>query len=274
MFAKSCASCHRLEEKGNDVGPDLATLTNRSSEALLEAILDPSRAVEDKFLGYTAVLYDGRVQSGMLEAEAGASLTLRTADGKPVTLLRKEIEQLTSSGKSFMPEGLEQDVSAQNLADVIAYVRGVGAKPKPFAGNSPALVRVDEAGVLHATAATARIYGSSLIFEGHYKNLGFWKSEDDHAVWTLAVLAAGRYRVEIDYACPDVAAGDVIALQIGKHQLSGKVESTGTWDDYRWRPKGEVELSAGQHELVVRSAGPIRSALLDLREVRLTPIPD
>jgi putative heme-binding domain-containing protein len=272
LFARHCAACHRLEDSGNPVGPDLATLTNRSPEALLVAILDPNRAVEDKFLAYTAVARDGRVTSGMLVGEAGGAITLQTADAKSVELLRKDLDEIASTEKSFMPEGLEQDLPPAALADVIAYVRSVGAPPKQIEGNKPALVAAGDDGVVHLTATEASIYGSSVIFEPRYKNLGYWSSEDDQAVWTFTIDKPARYRVAIDYACHNDTAGDALALEVGEQRLGMKVEGTGTWDDYRWQEVGEIELAQGEHELVVRSSGPIRRALIDLREVRLSPV--
>ena len=51
-----------------------------------------------------------------------------------------------------------------------------------------------------------------------------------------------------------------------------KSTGTGTWDDYRGLTLGTVKLAAGQGELLVRSDGPIKGALLDLRGVRLVPV--
>src|SRR5262249_30686972 len=64
LFAKSCAQCHKLAGTGYDVGPDLASLTDKSPEALLVAILDPNRAVETKFLSYVALTRAGMTESG------------------------------------------------------------------------------------------------------------------------------------------------------------------------------------------------------------------
>ena len=122
LFRKACATCHRLGEIGTHVGPNLAALTNKSPEALLIAILDPSRAVEAKYLGYTAITEDGRSHSGLLADESDTSITLLNAEGKRITLLRNELEALVSTSKSMMPEGLEKDLSPQDLADLIAFV--------------------------------------------------------------------------------------------------------------------------------------------------------
>lgn len=124
LFEKTCASCHRLGEVGNDFGPKLAALSDKSPAKLLTAVLDPNQAVEVKYRGYVAVTDDGRVLTGMIVRESSGSVTLAGADGRAVELLRKEIDELRDSGKSFMPEGLERDLSPQDLADLFAFVRG------------------------------------------------------------------------------------------------------------------------------------------------------
>ncbi|MBA3313786.1 MAG: neutral/alkaline non-lysosomal ceramidase N-terminal domain-containing protein [Planctomycetota bacterium] len=123
LFEKSCASCHKLGGIGNNFGPNLAALTDKSPQALLVAVLDPNRAVEAKYRGYVAVTRDGRILSGLIVQESTASITFAGADGRTVELLRKEIDELRDSGKSFMPEGLERDLPPQDLTDVVAFVR-------------------------------------------------------------------------------------------------------------------------------------------------------
>lgn len=122
VFAKRCAACHKLDDTGHDVGPNLAALSDRSPPAMLTAILDPNRAVEDKFRDYQVLLHDGRVLTGLLLAETSASLTVAGAEGKQTTVLRTDIEQLRATGKSLMPDGLEKDLSKQDLADLLALL--------------------------------------------------------------------------------------------------------------------------------------------------------
>lgn len=124
LFEKKCATCHKHRELGNEIGPQLVALQNKSGEFLLRAILDPNQAVESKYTGYVATTKDGRTFTGMIIDETATSLTLARTDGKKDTVLRVDIEELKSTGKSFMPEGLEQDLSVQDLADVFQFVQG------------------------------------------------------------------------------------------------------------------------------------------------------
>jgi len=272
VFKKSCSACHRLDDVGNDVGADLLALTDKSVKTLLTAILDPNRAVEAKFVEYQAVTSRGLTFSGMLADETGAAITLVEANGKRRSIARAELETLRSTGRSLMPEGLEKDLSPQDVADVIAYLATTGPPSKSFPGNKPKQVRAAGDGSLTLRAATAKIYGPKIVFEPKYKNLGWWQSDQDRAVWDIDVTRAGTYEVTIDYACHNSDAGDQFVLSVGNARLTGKVAGTGTWDNYRQTIIGRVELSSGASSVVVRSSGKVRSAMIDLRSVVLKPV--
>ena len=126
LFAKNCAVCHRLQEVGTAVGPDLGSLTNKSPQYLLTEILAPTKNVDPRYIEYLAVTKAGRTFTGILESETATSITLRGAEGKEQLLLRSELEELQSTGKSLMPEGLEKDLSKQDVADLIAYLKTSG----------------------------------------------------------------------------------------------------------------------------------------------------
>jgi putative heme-binding domain-containing protein len=272
VFQKSCAGCHRVRNMGHEIGPDLSAMAHRSPEFFLTAILDPNRAVEARYLSYLATTRDGRVLTGMLAAETGNSVTLLAQDAKRETILRADIESLQSSGKSLMPEGIERDISPQAMADLLAFLHSAGPPRKSFAGNNPELVKPELLRhELYLLATTCEIYGSTLIFEDQYKNLGYWSSESDHAVWNFEIDRAGKYSVSLDYACDDTVAGNAFILEIGDVQLTGTVRGTGTWDTYKPLAVGTVTLPIGRHRLVFRPAGPITGALIDLRGVRITP---
>jgi putative heme-binding domain-containing protein len=107
---------------GKAVGPDLAGLRSKAPQVLLEAILDPNRAVEDKFIAYSATTQDGRSMTGLVQVESGNSITLAAADGQVHTLLRDEIEEFMTTGRSLMPEGFEKAIPPERMAD-LASVR-------------------------------------------------------------------------------------------------------------------------------------------------------
>jgi len=125
VFKKNCAACHQVGKIGHQVAPPLASVSNKSPGDLLVAILDPNREAQPNFNLYTVVTRDGKIHTGIIAAETANSLTLRRAEGKQDVLLRSNIDMLASSGKSLMPEGLEKDLSVQDVADVIAFVKTI-----------------------------------------------------------------------------------------------------------------------------------------------------
>ena len=271
VFEKRCGACHRLQNIGREVGADLAALKDRSIGALLTAILDPNRAVEAKFLSYTAVTTDGVQHVGMLRGETGNAITLLGPDGREQTLARSELEVLTASKRSLMPEGLEQDLSSQDLADVIAFVQSAGAAWKQFEGNRPVAGELQPDGSILLPASAAEIYGPSLVYEGKYGNLGFWCSTDDYARWTFEVPRSGDWRVELEFACDDGTAGSPIRFSTGTRLLTARVPGTGTWDEYRRWVAGTIDLHRGRGQLMVRAPEKPGMALLDLKAIRLLP---
>ena len=123
LYRQNCAACHRLKGEGNNTGPDLGTVADKPIATLLVAILDPNQAFETKYINYTALTKSGREISGIIAAETPNSITLRNAGGTDETILRGDIKELTSSRLSLMPEGFENTLKPQDMADLIAFIR-------------------------------------------------------------------------------------------------------------------------------------------------------
>jgi len=275
LFEKTCSVCHRLNGKGYSIGPDLVALTDKSPEALLVAILDPNRAVEQKFTVYNAVTMAGRSYPGILTAETGSSITLTQQENKQTTIIRSDLEELVSTGKSLMPDGLEKDLKPQDLADIMAYVASTGPSRRTFPGNVPALVTVSPDGTLMLTAQNCEIYGSSLTFEEvnpERKILTEWKHGDDRADWTIDVPGEGEYTVSVHYSCQNDSAGNVFLLETATGKISAKVGGTGaTWSTYFPVEIGKVKLHAGKQRVTLRAENEIRGALANVAHVLLIP---
>jgi putative membrane-bound dehydrogenase-like protein len=126
VFRKNCTACHRLENTGYEVGANLtAALRNKSKEALLIDILDPSREVDPRYINYQATTTSGRSVSGLLAVETPTSITLRRGEKAEDTILRSQIEELRATTKSLMPEEFEKQIDKQQMADLIEYLMTV-----------------------------------------------------------------------------------------------------------------------------------------------------
>lgn len=123
VFSRVCAQCHRLSEMGNDVGPPLKQLADKSPQQLLETILDPNGEVDPKYASYSVLLQDGRVFAGIIAEEAASQIVIAEAGGKKHTIPRSDIDQLRSSGVSLMPTGLEQQITPEQMNQLISFLK-------------------------------------------------------------------------------------------------------------------------------------------------------
>jgi putative membrane-bound dehydrogenase-like protein len=124
LFTQNCAPCHRVHDEGNVVGPDLGMLADKPADVFLTAILNPNQAVEARYINYNAMTKNGREISGVIATETSSSLTLKSAGGIEETILRSDLTELKSSGLSLMPEGFENILKPQDMADLIAFLKG------------------------------------------------------------------------------------------------------------------------------------------------------
>jgi putative heme-binding domain-containing protein len=131
LFAQNCAICHSLQGEGHHVGPDLGTVADKPVQELVVAILDPNQAVDPAYASYTAVTKDDRELTGVLIADTPNSISLRMAGGSEETILRNNLKELTSSGRSLMPEGFETGLKPQDIADLIAFISDTPPPSRP-----------------------------------------------------------------------------------------------------------------------------------------------
>jgi putative membrane-bound dehydrogenase-like protein len=279
-FAKHCSGCHRLQDQGFEVGPDLAALTSRSPAALIESIFDPNRALDERYRSYSAQTSDGLSHAGILTAETSTSITLTEQEGKRHTLLRSDLDQFENTGKSLMPEGLERDLTPRDIGDVIAYLRTIGPPAKVIEGNQPILVAAGSDGSLRLLAENGSIFGNDITFEPEHRNIGHWHGQLDHVAWDVEVPAAGEYEVALDSACIDDAAGNGFVVEGGAMPLHGTVAGTGNFESgvgdfhsYQTKTIGRISLAAGPGRIILRPDGPLKSQyLMDFRGLQLVPV--
>jgi putative heme-binding domain-containing protein len=112
--------------EGGRVGPDLFGISAKTKEELLTSILNPSYAIEQRFVNYVMTTKNGRVYDGFIANETPGAVILRgrSEDGKDETVLREDVAEIRASSLSLMPEGFEDKLSRQDIADVVAYLRG------------------------------------------------------------------------------------------------------------------------------------------------------
>lgn len=126
-----CAKCHRVNDQGGKIGPDLTDIGSRFSRIyLIESILEPSRTVAPSYGTVIALLQSGKVHTGVKIAETPSTLTLGDKDGNLQVVARSEIDVLKVTQQSTMPEGLEKRMSEREITDLIAYLISLKKQPK------------------------------------------------------------------------------------------------------------------------------------------------
>jgi putative membrane-bound dehydrogenase-like protein len=123
VFIKNCAACHKIGSDGVNVAPDIADSRTREPSALLTDILDPNRAIDNNYFSFTVLTTDGQTLTGIIETETETSITLKQQEAKTISILRSEIEDLKSDGVSLMPVGLEKNITKQQMADLISFIK-------------------------------------------------------------------------------------------------------------------------------------------------------
>jgi quinoprotein glucose dehydrogenase len=118
----SCVRCHKVNETGGDVGPELTKIAgDKKRDYLLEAIVTPNKTVAKNFETIVVLDVDGQQHTGILRQEDDQILTLITAEGKLVTIPKTNIEA-RRAGKSSMPEDLVKYLSKAELRDLIEFL--------------------------------------------------------------------------------------------------------------------------------------------------------
>jgi len=129
VFAARCGKCHRVGEVGHEVGPDLVSVSSRTREDLLLQILDPNAYIVPGYEEYVVETTDGKLLQGLIARETASAVTLRRSEGESDTVLRSQIASMRSLAVSQMPEDLEQGMSLQQMADLLAYIKALAIRP-------------------------------------------------------------------------------------------------------------------------------------------------
>jgi putative membrane-bound dehydrogenase-like protein len=122
FFVKLCSSCHRADSVGYEVGPNLIAFRYRGPEAVLQNVLDPNREVNPMYLSYNVMTDDETTVSGMIESESIEVVNLTRGGEYRDAILRSKIAEMKSSRVSIMPEGFENQLDQQAMADLLAYL--------------------------------------------------------------------------------------------------------------------------------------------------------
>lgn len=144
VFAKTCATCHKLFGEGYHVGPELTGANRRDPEYLLQRIIDPNRIVGKEYLVVVVQDVQGRTHSGIMIEDSSQRVILKKENAQTIVIPRSDIEQMKITDKGLMPEGLPESLKEQDFCDLVAYLledpfltKGLVAGPFKLALDAP-----------------------------------------------------------------------------------------------------------------------------------------
>lgn len=121
----ACTACHKIAYVGGQIGPDLTKIGGiRSEKDLLEAIVFPSASFVRSYEPVKVETKSGKSYNGILVSEV-INVTLRVSATEEVRIDRKDIDELKPGTVSIMPAGLDQQLTKQELADLVAFLRSL-----------------------------------------------------------------------------------------------------------------------------------------------------
>ncbi|MBP3954292.1 c-type cytochrome [Gemmata sp. G18] len=122
--AAQCAKCHMVRGIGGQVGPDLSMIGKKvSRENLYESLLTPSKAIADQYIQHSVTTNADVTVSGLLVSDTPTAITLRDANGKDTTVLKKDVEgQVRKLKTSIMPDDIIAALNEDELVDLVAYL--------------------------------------------------------------------------------------------------------------------------------------------------------
>ena len=131
IYADNCAKCHSLFGTGGNVGPDLTGSGRANLDYVLSNLIDPNALVDEAYRLTTVEMTDGRLLTGFIQRHGEGSLVLRTQDSE-VTLRLQEIDDLQTTDRSMMPEGLLQSFRDAQIRDLVVYLRSTDQVDLPL----------------------------------------------------------------------------------------------------------------------------------------------
>ncbi len=136
VFEKAqCIKCHRYGTRGEGIGPDLTNVSKRfQKKEILESVVFPSLVISDQFAAKTVVTTSGQVYTGLV-GKTGDGVVVLQSNGEKVNVPDDEVDEIVPSKKSAMPDGLFNELSQTEIADLFAFMAQV---PEGSASAAPA----------------------------------------------------------------------------------------------------------------------------------------
>ena len=122
LFERTCGTCHKLFDKGGDIGPDLTGYDRRNVNDLVMNTVDPNADIREGYVNYQVITVDGRTLAGTIAARSSEAITLQPPGGEAIMLNADQIREMKAQTTSLMPERLLDQLTDQQIRDIFAYL--------------------------------------------------------------------------------------------------------------------------------------------------------
>ena len=120
----ACATCHRMEGVGGNTGPDLTRVWDTQTvDKLLESIVEPSKEIKEGYQAYRLVTADGEALIGLKVSETPKEVVLRDANGRDLRVAKEDIDSITPSKLSLMPDNAVSMLTYDQFIDLLAFLK-------------------------------------------------------------------------------------------------------------------------------------------------------
>jgi putative heme-binding domain-containing protein len=214
-----CAKCHSVGGKGGAIGPDLSNLIHRDYDSVLRDVAEPSFGINPDYVTHVVTLKNGRTLVGSLRTE-GDRILIGDEKGQTTAVRRGDVEEMQSSPKSIMPEGLPKLLGPERMRDLLTFLltepphMPTYARERPPPPRSRAEVRAILAGAPEPPRKTRPIH---VVLVAGKKDHGL--GEHDYPawqkVWAELLAAADDTKVTTAWEWPsadDLKSADVLVF--------------------------------------------------------------
>jgi putative membrane-bound dehydrogenase-like protein len=146
VFDRICGQCHQMHDRGFEVGPNISRNGRGSFEQLVISVFDPSLVIGDAYKSVTVLTDDGRVLNGIVTEHTEQRIVLKIQGGKSEIVPMEIVDELRQNPQSLMPEGLEQQMTRAEMADLFALLsleNPIDAKENATIAGTPAQLHQD-----------------------------------------------------------------------------------------------------------------------------------
>jgi putative heme-binding domain-containing protein len=122
VYDRICGQCHVMHGRGYEVGPNITSNGRGSYEQLLVSVFNPSLVIGESYQSITIRTKDDQIVTGLLVDRNDKRTVLKIQGGKEQTILEEDIDEFKRDKKSLMPEGIEKQMTPQEMADLFALL--------------------------------------------------------------------------------------------------------------------------------------------------------